>query len=69
MQGSYLVLALGPTAEKSSSPFALVWREYGKADKRWAVRDPTVISLEILTVVLGGPAAAAMLYAIAKCVA
>lgn len=42
-------------------------REYGKADRRWAGRDPGVISLEILTVVLGGPAAALCAYAIVKC--
>lgn len=78
---SYVLLALGPTAEKSDSMFAFVWREYARADKRyahsrlvrsrigtdvrmawkemshwylklrhrWAVRDTTVISLELLT--------------------
>lgn len=33
---SYVLLALGPTAEKSDSMFAFVWREYARADKRYA---------------------------------
>ena len=69
IEGSYLYVALGETAAKSSNPFAAIWREYGRADTRWAGRDPTVISLELLTVFLGGPAAAAMVYAIMRCVA
>ena len=68
IEGSYLHLALGATAAKSASPFAAIWREYGRADSRWAGRDATVISLELLTVVLGGPAAATMVYAITRCV-
>ena len=68
IEGSYLALALGPTAAKSSSLFGAIWREYGNADRRWAGRDPTVISLELLTVFGGGPAAAALVYAIVKCV-
>ena len=51
----YVFLALGMTAQKSDSFMGFVWREYGKADARWAVRDPTVISLELLTVFLFGP--------------
>jgi len=34
-----------------------LWREYAKADKRWAGTDLTVVSLELLTVGLGGPLA------------
>lgn len=67
IEGSYVALALGPTAAKSSSLFAAIWREYGKADARWAVRDANVISLELLTVFLGGPAAVAMVHAIITC--
>ncbi|KAI8770800.1 emopamil-binding protein, partial [Biomphalaria glabrata] len=29
-------------------------KEYGKADSRWLYSDPTIVSLEILTVVLDG---------------
>jgi hypothetical protein len=69
IEASYVALALGPTAAKSRSPFGAIWREYGRADKRWAGRDATVISLELLTVFVGGPASAAMVYAVLKCVA
>jgi hypothetical protein len=34
-----------------------LWREYAKADKRWAGTDLTVVSLELLTVGVGGPLA------------
>ncbi|KAL2863398.1 EXPERA domain-containing protein [Aspergillus lucknowensis] len=43
-------------------PSARLWQEYAKADHRWAVADPTVVSLEILTVFLGGPAAVYICY-------
>lgn len=34
-----------------------LWREYAKADGRWAGTDLTVVSLELLTVFVGGPLA------------
>ena len=40
-----------------SNPFALLWQEYARADKRWGGADLTVISLELLTVLLAGPLA------------
>ncbi|KAJ5613284.1 hypothetical protein N7510_006478 [Penicillium lagena] len=40
-----------------SGPSARMWQEYAKADRRWAGADLTVVSLELLTVFLGGPAA------------
>ncbi|KAL4878009.1 Emopamil-binding protein [Aspergillus karnatakaensis] len=43
-------------------PSARLWQEYAKADHRWAVADETVISLELLTVFLGGPAAIYVCY-------
>ena len=39
-----------------------LWREYAKADARWAGADLTVISLELLTVGLGAPLAAYVCY-------
>ncbi|KAL4785443.1 Emopamil-binding protein [Aspergillus varians] len=45
-----------------SSPSARLWQEYAKADHRWATADATVISLELLTVFLGGPAAVYVCY-------
>ncbi|KEF59886.1 uncharacterized protein A1O9_04734 [Exophiala aquamarina CBS 119918] len=41
----------------SQAPMARLWQEYAKADRRWGGADLTVISLEILTVGLAGPAA------------
>ena len=40
-----------------SNVFAKLWQEYAKADKRWGGADPTVISLELLTVLIDGPLA------------
>jgi F0F1-type ATP synthase membrane subunit a len=49
----YVCLALTTTARKSDTYLGWIWREYGRADARWAVRDVNVISLEILTVFVG----------------
>lgn len=39
------------------NPFAQLWQVYARADRRWGGADPTVISLELLTVFGGGPLA------------
>ncbi|KIX05866.1 uncharacterized protein Z518_03839 [Rhinocladiella mackenziei CBS 650.93] len=52
----------------SQAPMARLWQEYAKADRRWGGADLTVISLEILTVGLAGPAAVYICYLIAKVV-
>jgi hypothetical protein len=49
-----------------NSPTAKLWQEYAKADKRWGGADLTVISLELLTVFIGGPLAAYICYLLAK---
>ncbi|EPQ05864.1 Importin subunit alpha-3 [Myotis brandtii] len=41
-------------------------KEYGKADARWVNFDPTIVSVEILTVVLDGCLALVLMYAIVK---
>lgn len=41
-------------------------KEYGKADARWLYSDPTIVSLEILTVVLDGILALVLINAIVK---
>ncbi|KAB0372932.1 hypothetical protein FD755_015685 [Muntiacus reevesi] len=46
--------------------FALVRKEYGKADARWLCFDPTIVSVEILTVVLGGSLALVLVYAVVR---
>lgn len=45
---------------------ALPWIEYGKADVRWQYADLNVVSLELLTVLLAGPAATYICYQIYK---
>lgn len=45
---------------------ARLWQEYAKADRRWGGADLNVISLEILTVGLAGPAALYICYLISK---
>ena len=40
-----------------TNPSALLWHEYAKADKRWGGADLGLVSLELLTVFLGGPIA------------
>jgi EXPERA (EXPanded EBP superfamily) len=47
-------------------PTAKLWQEYAKADKRWGGADLGVISLELLTVFLGGPIAAYICYLLTK---
>jgi len=43
-----------------------MWREYAAADARWGTADPTVVSLELLTVFGAGPLAAYIVYQIVK---
>ena len=41
-------------------------REYAAADARWGTADPTIVSLELLTVLIAGPMAAFIVYQIVK---
>lgn len=49
-----------------TSPMSALWREYARADKRWDGSDLTVISLELLTVLVAGPMAVWICYCIKK---
>ncbi|CAI7564076.1 unnamed protein product [Penicillium manginii] len=49
-------------AAYGTGPSSRLWQEYAKADRRWAGADITVVSLELLTVFLGGPAAIYVCY-------
>ncbi|KAJ5960885.1 uncharacterized protein N7479_008035 [Penicillium vulpinum] len=49
-----------------TGPSARLWQEYAKADRRWAGADLTVVSLELLTVFLGGPAAIYICYLLCR---
>lgn len=44
-------------AAYSTAPLARLWQEYAKADVRWAHADICVVTLELLTVLGGGPLA------------
>ncbi|TEB30564.1 Emopamil-binding protein [Coprinellus micaceus] len=66
-EGSFLWLSVfGRQVNTSTGPFAEMWREYTKADARWGVSDPTVVSLELLTVLGAGPLACYILYQLVK---
>ncbi|PYH49176.1 EXPERA domain-containing protein [Aspergillus saccharolyticus JOP 1030-1] len=54
--------AYGATYGPAWDPTARLWQEYAKADHRWGGADPTVVSIELLTVLLGGPAATYICY-------
>ncbi|KIY71198.1 Emopamil-binding protein [Cylindrobasidium torrendii FP15055 ss-10] len=55
-EGSWLWLSvLGRQVNTSVGPFAKMWQEYAAADYRWGFADPTVVSLELLTVLGAGP--------------
>jgi hypothetical protein len=45
---------------------AALWRVYAQADSRWGGADATVVSIELLTVLLAGPVAAYVAYLIAR---
>lgn len=49
----HLLLALTSTPARSDTYLGWLWREYARADARWAVRDSAVISIEIVTVAMG----------------
>ncbi|KAG8431225.1 hypothetical protein GDO86_019221 [Hymenochirus boettgeri] len=66
LEGPFVYLSLAGTVATSDSVLSLLWKEYGKADTRWLHADPTVVSIEILTVVLDGLLALVLVYAIIK---
>ncbi|XP_030055275.1 emopamil-binding protein-like [Microcaecilia unicolor] len=66
LEGPFVYLSLVGTVAQSDSMVAFLWKEYGKADARWLHSDPTIVSLELLTVVLGGLLALVLIYAIIK---
>jgi hypothetical protein len=41
-------------------------KEYAKADVRWGMADPTIVSLEILTVLGAGPLCVLLMYQIVR---
>ncbi|KAG6334254.1 hypothetical protein ID866_4829 [Astraeus odoratus] len=51
LEGSFVYLStFGKTVNTSEGVFAELWKEYARADVRWGIADPNIVSLEILTV-------------------
>ncbi|KAH9850112.1 Emopamil-binding protein [Lenzites betulinus] len=51
LEGSFLYYSMfGKQVITSSGPMAQMWKEYALADARWGTADPTIVSLELLTV-------------------
>uniref|UniRef100_A0AAZ1XK93 EXPERA domain-containing protein n=1 Tax=Oreochromis aureus TaxID=47969 RepID=A0AAZ1XK93_OREAU len=65
-EGPFVYLSLVGTVEASDGPLAELWKEYGKADSRWLVSDPTIVSIEILTVILDSLLALLLIHAVLK---
>ncbi|KAJ2912115.1 hypothetical protein MD484_g8297, partial [Candolleomyces efflorescens] len=62
-EGSFLWHSVfGRQVNTDTGVFAEMWREYAKADFRWGVSDPTVVALELLTVLGAGPLCCYILY-------
>lgn len=67
LEGSFLYLSVrSRTVNSSSSFFGYLWQEYAVADSRWGTADPTVVALEFLTVLIGGPLAGYCAWLLAK---
>lgn len=66
LEGPFVYMSLVGNVATSDNMFAELWKEYGKADERWLYSDPTIVSLELLTVVLDGSLALLLVYAIIK---
>uniref|UniRef100_A0A8C2SBC0 EXPERA domain-containing protein n=1 Tax=Capra hircus TaxID=9925 RepID=A0A8C2SBC0_CAPHI len=66
LEGPYVYLSMVGNITDSDALIASLWKEYGKADARWLYFDPAIVSVEILTVVLGGSLALVLIYAIVK---
>nr|XP_056712741.1 emopamil-binding protein-like [Euleptes europaea] len=66
LEGPFVYLSLVGSVAESDSIIASLWKEYGKADARWLHSNPTVVSLEILTVFLDSLLALILIYAILK---
>ncbi|KAM8722310.1 emopamil-binding protein-like [Acanthopagrus schlegelii] len=66
LEGPFVYMSLVGTVETSEGPLAELWREYGKADSRWLISDPTIVSIEILTVVLDSMLALLLIHAVLK---
>ncbi|TPX35335.1 hypothetical protein SmJEL517_g02243 [Synchytrium microbalum] len=54
MEGSFVYFSLTSTVLKSSGPLAAIWKDYARADARWGVSEPNIVSMELFTVLFCG---------------
>ncbi|XP_017535322.1 LOW QUALITY PROTEIN: emopamil-binding protein-like [Manis javanica] len=66
LEGPYVYLSLVGNIANANGLISSLWKEYSKADARWLHFDPTIMSLEILIIFLGGSRALVLIYAIVK---
>ncbi|KZV84520.1 Emopamil-binding protein [Exidia glandulosa HHB12029] len=67
VEGPFLYSSTGGrTINTSTGILAEMWRDYARADTRWGTADPTVVSLEVLTVLGAGPICFYILYLMTK---
>ncbi|XP_072235395.1 emopamil-binding protein-like [Leuresthes tenuis] len=64
LEGPFVYMSLVGKVETSEGPLAALWKEYSKADSRWLISDPTIVSIEILTVVLDSLLALMLIHAV-----
>ncbi|GAA5970287.1 hypothetical protein JCM11641_001650 [Rhodosporidiobolus odoratus] len=59
LEGAFVYLSFPRprTVNSANSTLASLWHEYSLADTRWGVSDPTVVSVELITVLGAGPLA------------
>ena len=64
IEGSFVFLSLTGSVNTAEGLMADLWKEYAKADARWGVSDPTIVSLEILTVFFNGTLTLVLVHAV-----
>ncbi|XP_020513765.1 emopamil-binding protein-like [Labrus bergylta] len=64
LEGPFVYMSLVGTVETSEGPLAELWREYSRADSRWLTSDPTIVSIELLTVFLDSVIGVLLIHAI-----
>ncbi|XP_041638023.1 emopamil-binding protein-like [Cheilinus undulatus] len=64
LEGPFVYMSLGGTVEMSEGPLAELWKEYGKADRRWLTSDPTIVSIELITVIVTSLIAILLIHAV-----
>eukprot|EP00117_Sycon_ciliatum_P022291 scpid81426/ scgid19272/ Emopamil-binding protein-like; Emopamil-binding-related protein len=66
LETPFVIISLQHPIIESDSIFAVVWKEYARADARWGVSDSCVVCLEILTCFICLPLCVANIYGICK---